>query len=153
MRGQILGVDVRSGDGLVAGEDGERYTFSPEDWAQHGEPSRGQLVDFEAAAGRARNVFPVPVAPAAAPPATPTSTAAAPVPTTDRNKYIAAVLAFLFGIFGIHRFYLGRVTSGIIMAVLTFTVIGALVTVPLSIVDMVRYLVMSDRDFAARYGR
>jgi len=148
MRGQILGVDVRSGDGLVAGEDGERYTFSPEDWAQHGEPSRGQLVDFEAAAGRARNVFPVPVAPAEAP-----LPAAVPVPTTDRNKYIAAVLAFLFGIFGIHRFYLGRVTSGIIMAVLTFTVIGALVTVPLSIVDMVRYLVMSDRDFAARYGR
>lgn len=149
MRGQILGVDVRSGDGLVAGEDGERYTFAPEDWAQHGEPMRGQLVDFEAAAGRARNVFPVPVAPAAA--ALPA--AAAPAPTTDRNKYIAAVLAFLFGIFGIHRFYLGRVTSGIIMAVLTFTVIGALVTVPLSIVDMVRYLVMSDRDFAARYGR
>ncbi|MHC9418746.1 TM2 domain-containing protein [Sphingomonas citri] len=149
MRGQILGVDVRSGDGLVAGEDGERYTFSPEDWAQHGEPSRGQLVDFEAAAGRARNVFPVPTAPAAAP----LPLAAAPAPTTDRNKYIAAVLAFLFGMFGIHRFYLGRVTSGIVMAVLTFTVIGALVTVPLSIVDMVRYLVMSDRDFAARYGR
>ncbi|WP_277981975.1 TM2 domain-containing protein [Sphingomonas phyllosphaerae] len=148
MRGQILGVDVRSGDGLVAGEDGERYTFAPEDWAQHGEPMRGQLVDFEAAAGRARNVFPVPVAPAVAP-----APVAAPVPTIDRNKYIAAVLAFLFGIFGIHRFYLGRVTSGIVMAVLTFTVIGALVTVPLSIVDMVRYLVMSDRDFAARYGR
>ncbi|MBY9062806.1 TM2 domain-containing protein [Sphingomonas yunnanensis] len=149
MRGQILGVDVRSGDGLVAGEDGERYTFSPEDWAQHGEPMRGQLVDFEAAAGRARNVFPVPVAPAA----TALPAPAASVPTTDRSKYIAAVLAFLFGIFGIHRFYLGRVTSGIVMAVLTFTVIGALVTVPLSIVDMVRYLVMSDRDFAARYGR
>jgi TM2 domain-containing membrane protein YozV len=152
MRGQILGVDVRSGDGLVAGEDGERYTFSPEDWAQHGEPMRGQLVDFEAAAGRARNVFPVPVAPAVAPASAP-SFVAAPVPTTDRNKYIAAVLAFLFGVFGIHRFYLGRVTSGIVMAVLTFTVIGALVTVPLAFVDMVRYLVMSDRDFAARYGR
>ncbi|MBW6528290.1 TM2 domain-containing protein [Sphingomonas sp. RHCKR7] len=150
MRGQILGVDVRSGDGLVAGEDGQRYTFAPEDWAQHGEPSRGQLVDFEAAAGRARNVYPVPVAPAARDAPLPV---AAPVPTTDRNRYIAAVLALLFGMLGIHRFYLGRVTSGIVMAVLTFTVIGALVTVPLSIVDMVRYLMMSDRDFAARYGR
>jgi TM2 domain-containing membrane protein YozV len=148
MRGQILGVDVRSGDGLVAGEDGERYTFAPEDWAQRGEPVRGQLVDFEAAAGRARNVFPVP---AVAEPSPLPAVAAAPVPTTRRNKYVAAALAFLFGIFGIHRFYLGRVTSGIVMAVLTFTVIGGLVTLPLSLFDMVRYLVMSDRDFAARY--
>lgn len=149
MRGQILGVDVRSGEGLVAGDDGQRYTFAPDDWAQHGEPSRGQLVDFEAADGRARNVFPVPVAAMSTEPAP--LPAASVAPTSGRNKYIAAVLAFLFGMFGIHRFYLGRVTSGIVMAVLTFTVIGTLVTFPLSLFDMVRYLVMSDREFAARY--
>ncbi|TCP33662.1 TM2 domain-containing protein [Sphingomonas sp. BK235] len=151
MRGQILGMDVRSGEGVVAGEDGQRYTFTPQDWAQHGEPSHGQMVDFEAAGSHARNVFPVP-APAGTPPAR-VAAVPVPAPVSDRNKYVAAALAFLFGVFGIHRFYLGRVTSGIVMTVLTFTLIGLLVTLPLSLIDMVRYLMMSDREFAARYPR
>ena len=40
MRGQILGVDVRTGDGLLTGEDGSRYRFSPGDWADRGEPAK-----------------------------------------------------------------------------------------------------------------
>ena len=46
MRGQVLGVDVRTGHGLLAGDDGRRYTFLPEDWAPAGEPAIGQTVDF-----------------------------------------------------------------------------------------------------------
>lgn len=72
---------------------------------------------------------------------------------TDRNKYIAAVLAFVLGTLGIHRFYLGRTGSGIAMLVMSITVIGLLVTGPWAFVDMIRYLIMSDRDFAARYAR
>ena len=41
MRGQVLGVDPRSGEGLVAGQDGQRYRFAPEDWAHRGEPAIG----------------------------------------------------------------------------------------------------------------
>ena len=33
MRGQVLGVDRRTGDGIVTGEDGRRYSFKPDDWA------------------------------------------------------------------------------------------------------------------------
>ena len=39
------------------------------------------------------------------------------------------------------------------MLLLTCTVVGLLATVPWSLVDMVRYLVMSDREFAVRYAR
>ena len=41
-------------------------------------------------------------------------------PTLQRkNKVIAAILCFVLGQIGIHRFYLGRVGSGILMCALT----------------------------------
>jgi hypothetical protein len=63
MRGQVLGVDPRTGEGIVAGQDGQRYRFAPEDWAHRGEPAIGIEVDFEAANDRALSVFPMPTAP------------------------------------------------------------------------------------------
>lgn len=148
MRGQVLGVDTRTGDGMVAGDDGRRYTFTPTDWAHRGEPAVGMYVDFETEETRALSIFPVPgtTPPAAA------STAPAPQ-LGDRNKYIAALLAFFLGPLGIHRFYTGRTGSGIAMIVLSCTVVGLIVSAPWALVDMVRYLMMSDREFAARYER
>jgi len=150
MRGQVLGVDTRTGEGLVAGDDGRRYRFTPQDWAQRGEPAIGVKVDFEAEGDRALSVFPMPAAVGdrhvlAPPPPR--------APVNDRNKYVAAVLAFLFGPLGIHRFYTGRTGSGIVMLVMSITVVGLILTWPWSFVDMIRYLVMSDDEFAARYPR
>ncbi len=150
MRGQVLGVDMRTGEGLVAGDDGRRYRFTPDDWAQRGEPSIGGQVDFETDGDRALSVFPLPVAAEARPVAAPPQRRE---PVTDRNKYVAAALAFVLGTLGIHRFYLGRTGSGIAMLVMSITVIGLLLTGPWALVDMIRYLVMSDREFAARYSR
>jgi TM2 domain-containing membrane protein YozV len=149
MRGQVLGVDTRTGDGIVSGDDGRRYAFRPADWAARGEPAVGMHVDFEVHENRALTIFPVP------------GTTPSPVPAaydreperSDRNKLVAALLAFLVGPLGIHRFYVGRVGSGIVMLLLSFTFIGLLVTVPWALIDMIRYLVMTERDFADRYAR
>ncbi len=149
MRGQVLGVDSRTGEGLLAGDDGQRYTFGPRDWAQHGEPSIGAQVDFETDDRFARNIFPLPVAANAVPVRAPASE----VPCNDRSKYVAAILAFFLGTLGVHRFYLGRTGSAIMMLVLTCTLVGALITGIWSLVDAIRYLMMSDREFAARYPR
>ena len=151
MRGQVLGVDSRTGEGQVAGEDGRRYVFSPADWAHRGEPAVGLTVDFDTDHNRALSLFPVPgsmptVAHSARPPL-------APEVVSDRNKYVAALLAFFFGLFGVHRFYLGRNGSGIAMLILSLTAVGLLATVPWAIVDTLRYLMMSDREFAHRYAR
>lgn len=150
MRGQVLGVDTRTGEGLVAGDDGNRYRFTPEDWAQRGEPAIGIKVDFESEGDRALSVFPLPevagVRQVVAPPPPRT-------PANDRNKIVAALLAFFIGTLGIHRFYLGRTGSGIVMLILSITLVGLLVTAPWALIDMVRYLVMSDEEFAARYQR
>ena len=148
MRGQILGVDTRTGDGLVAGDDGRRYTFRPDDWANRGEPAIGLQVDFDTEDTRARSVYPVP---GAMPPMR--QEAGARVVRNDRNKLVAALLAFFLGTLGVHRFYLGRTGSGILMLVLSITVIGLLVSAPWALIDMIRYLVMSDEEFAARYAR
>ena len=148
MRGQVLGVDVRTGHGLLAGDDGRRYTFLPEDWAPAGEPAIGQTVDFETSDTRALNVFPLPavLAPAVAP-------APPALPVGDRNKYVAAVLAFFLGTLGIHRFYLGRNGSGVAMLLLSLSMLGLILTGPWALIDTIRYLMMSDQEFAARYAR
>ncbi len=151
MRGQVLGVDTRTGEGLVAGDDGKRYRFTPEDWAQRGEPAIGLKVDFEFEGDRALSVFPMPDAAG-------TRHVLAPPPPrgeaiNDRNKLVAALLAFFLGPLALHRFYLGRTGSAIVMLVLSFTVVGMLITWPWALIDMIRYLMMSDREFAARYPR
>lgn len=107
------------------------------------------VVDFETQDKRALSIFPVP----GAAPATVAGAAPSRPVQTDRNKYIAALIAFVLGMLGIHRFYLGRTGTGIVMLVLTCTVVGMLITWPWSWIDMIRYLVMSDAEFEERYAR
>ena len=148
MRGQVLGVDHRTGEGIVAGEDGVRYRFTPEDWADRGEPAIGMRVDFETEPQRALALFPVP--------GTAPAKVQAPLPArprTDRDKLVAAALAFFLGTLGIHRFYTGRTGTGILMLVLTCTVVGLILTIPWAFIDMIRYLMMSHEEFEQRYAR
>jgi TM2 domain-containing membrane protein YozV len=147
MRGQVLGVDQRTGEGIVSGEDGRRYAFTPKDWAERGEPAIGMFVDFEAREQRALSIFPVPGA-------VPATVAASPARRArrERNKFAAALLAFFLGPLGIHRFYLGRTGSGIGMLLLTFTVVGLIVTVPWALIDTIRYLFMTHGEFEERYS-
>jgi len=150
MRGRVLGVDSRTGDGVVAGDDGHRYTFRPADWAARGEPAVGIEVDFETERNRALSLFPLPVAPTAV--AAAASPSVGHPPRTDRNKYLAALLAFVLGPFGVHRFYLGRTGSGIAMLILSITLVGILVSVPWAVIDTFRLLFMPDDEFARRYA-
>jgi len=145
MRGLILGVDRRSGDGQISGDDGKRYRFRPEDWADKIGPAVGALVDFDASEGRAVAVY-------RQPDTVPAIAQRSRRVRSDRNKWVAALFAFFFGIFGVHRFYLGKTASGIAMLVLTLTLVGVLVTGLWALVDCVRYLAMSHGEFEERYG-
>lgn len=146
MRGQVLGVDRDGREGRIAGDDGQRYWFEPDDWSDRIGPAVGAQVDFEVSNGRALRIYHVPGTVAPRP-------AADPARRRPRKDKVAAVLfAFFLGTLGIHRFYLGRTGSGIIMLLLSCTVIGLFVTAPWALIDAIRYLVMDNDDFHHRYG-
>jgi TM2 domain-containing membrane protein YozV len=74
----------------------------------------------------------------------------ASVKVSDKSWVMALGLVFFLGIFGVHRFYLGRNVSGGIM--LVCTVIGFLTLIPLiftglwAFVDFIRIIIGSLKD-------
>ncbi|NND05317.1 MAG: NINE protein [Saprospiraceae bacterium] len=79
----------------------------------------------------------------------------------NKKKGIAAILAILFGMFGLHRFYLGdKKSRGIGIALLTVSLVGIftgidfMVAVPaiLGFIDAVLFMAMSRLDFDRKYN-
>lgn len=148
MKGQILHLDQASGEGIITGADGRRYAFSAPDLRGSGEVARpGVAVDFEVEGdrARAREVYPDPGAPRPA-----------LVQFGDKNRIVAALLAFFLGGLGFHKFYLGYNTAGMVM--LACSLLGwVLFFIPTGIVGLVAlieaviYLTRSDEEFHRRY--
>ncbi|MBQ3920221.1 MAG: TM2 domain-containing protein [Oscillospiraceae bacterium] len=72
---------------------------------------------------------------------------------TDKNRTTAGILAILLGSLGVHKFYLGYTTQGIItiaVSLLTFG-IGAAVMEIIGIVEGIIYLGMSEEQFVNTY--
>ena len=70
-----------------------------------------------------------------------------------KNKYIAAVLAFLLGSFGAHKFYLRDPGSGIFYVILfmmtqEFFPVSAI----LGMIDGMRYLTMGQDEFDRKFN-
>jgi len=63
------------------------------------------------------------------------------------KKVPAGVLAILLGSLGIHKFYLGYTTAGIIQLVLGFCGIGGII----GLIEGIIYLTKSDEQFVAEY--
>lgn len=146
MQGQILDYSVQTNSGYVTGDDGNRYLFGGADWRGNRPPANGLRVDFTVEGELAKEVYVV--APAAG--------------TTpgEKNKLAAGLLAIFLGGWGIHKFYLGFTTSGLIY-LLTNT-IGLAVTwillfIPnivlgvMALIEGIIYLTKSDAEFYQTY--
>lgn len=70
------------------------------------------------------------------------------VSLSGRNRVVAAILALVFGGFGIHKFYLGKIGQGILYLVFCWTFIPTVV----GWIEGIIYLTQTDQDFAAEYG-
>ncbi len=68
-----------------------------------------------------------------------------------KEKVIAGILGILLGGLGVHHFYLGSTTAGVIELVATIFTCGLAALVGL--VEGVLLLVMNDDEFNARYNR
>ncbi len=148
MKGRVLEFSVQTNSGTISGDDGVRYTFAGSEWKESAPPARGQYVDFEVREGTSEvgGVYKAPGAVSA---------------DNSKQKLVAGLLALLIGGLGVHKFYLGYTSQGMILLlgtiaslVLTFVVIGLFMLVAIGVVVIVEgviYLTKSDEDFEQTY--
>ena|SRR5690554_6630715 len=65
-----------------------------------------------------------------------------------KNKIIAGLLAIFLGTFGIHKFYLGETSKGVLHLLFFWTGIPTIV----GIVEGIYYLIMKEHDFMQKYN-
>jgi TM2 domain-containing membrane protein YozV len=65
-----------------------------------------------------------------------------------KNKTTAGIFALLFGGIGIHKFYLGKIGTGIVYIFFCWTFIPAI----LGVIEGIKYLTMKDADFDVKYN-
>lgn len=66
----------------------------------------------------------------------------------DRSRTTAIILAFFLGAVGIHKFYLGQTTAGVVYLLFFWTCIPAF----LALIDFIVLLVMDDDKFDDKYN-
>ncbi len=95
---------------------------------------------------------PPPAAPSAPQPGYAPPTAPPPA-TGDKSKIVAGVLGILLGWLGIHKFYLGYVKEGLILAGVTLITFGTLswVSSLVGLVEGIIYLTKTDEEFRNTY--
>ncbi|MFV8751613.1 NINE protein [Nannocystaceae bacterium ST9] len=70
------------------------------------------------------------------------------VRVADRNKWVAVLLAFFAGGFGVHKFYLGQIGMGVVYLVFSWTLIPAFIAV----IECLLLAIKSDREFDLQYN-
>jgi len=156
MTGRIINYNAGIESGLVESEQSESYSFSGEVWGGSDLPQTGQLVDFETFWTFADSVTPAratgetgmfeafsnifkttmntlqPMGVKA--PVSPSfgrmfsnKTSSDKVPS-DKSKIAVFFLALFFGMYGVHKFYLGYVIPGLIHIAAIIVMVGLMVT-------------------------
>ncbi len=136
MEGTILGFNAEDGSGVITDKEGNRYRFEAEAWKGDKPAAAGLKVDFVPDGETAREIY-------------------LAVAGTEKSRVIAGVLAILLGVFGIHKFYLGYTTPGLVMLgitlvgiVLSVIVIGTFI---IAGIEGILYLTRTDADFVDTY--
>ena len=142
MKGQILNYTAQTQSGVIAGNDGKRYTFAASEWKDTIPPARGMNVDFEVQEGEAKAIY--------------RAMGCCSAVMSEKNKIVAGVLAILLGWLGAHKFYLGYIGPGLVFLltntvgwVLTIFMFGVpnFILGVIAVIEGILYLVSSDEEF------
>ncbi|WP_323012203.1 TM2 domain-containing protein [Castellaniella sp.] len=142
MKGKIIDFSVQNNQGLISGDDDNRYTFSGSEWKAQGVvPTVGSIVDFEVHEREARGVYQI---------------SAGAASSGLSKRVVAALFAFFLGGFGAHKFYLGLTKPAVIMLCLwifgwILFGIPTLVVSVIAFIEFVLYLTKSDEEFERIY--
>lgn len=143
MKGRILAFDWRVSEGVISGDDGNRYQFTQQEWRSQDQPRPDVGVDFIPDGANAKDIYLWAAS----------STAGSNL--TQSKRFIAGLLAILIGLWGIHKFYLGYKQEGIILLLAGtigwILVIPGMVAVVVAIVEGVIYLTKTDAEFDQLY--
>ncbi|MGC9424101.1 MULTISPECIES: TM2 domain-containing protein [Vibrio] len=138
MKGTIIDFNESQRLGLISGEDGQRYQLAMSEWKGSQFPKVGAAVDFSVEGDQSISVYPLSVS------------------SGSSKKIAAALLAFFFGAFGVHKFYLGYKKQGWIMLlgfIFGFILLGipSMIIGIIAFVEFIIYLTKSDEDFENIY--
>lgn len=139
MKGKVLDFKADAGVGVISAEDGQRYAFKAVQWQSAIEVVVGMAVDFVAVDGQAEAIY-----------------ADVTLSSGASKKVAAALFAFFFGVFGVHKFYLGYTKQGVIMALaflFGFILAGlpSLAVAIIAFIEFIIYITKSDADFEQTY--
>lgn len=144
MKGKVLDFNLQSGEGVISGADGQRYSFTNAEWKSSDvHPARDVEVDFAASEGVATGIYAE-------------AKAAASTTSGEKSKVVAGILALFLGAFGVHKFYLGCTTAGIVMLAVWFfglilVGIPSLIIGIIAFIEALIYFFKSDADFERIY--
>lgn len=74
-----------------------------------------------------------------------------PVNVSPKSRLAAFLLAFFLGGFGLHRMYVGKVASGVVMLLLTISVVGILIVGFWVLIDWIFILTGEFKDKEGRF--
>ncbi|HYG34034.1 MAG TPA: TM2 domain-containing protein [Clostridia bacterium] len=143
MKGTVLGFNEVTGEGVITGSDQNRYNFKRADWSGTQGPIAGYGVDFVGENGAATQIYVDPAVSGS---------------SSAKSKVAAGLLGLFFGAFGVHKFYLGSIKAGIIMALVSFFgfILFGIPTMVMGVIAFIEgiiYLTKSEPEFEAIYVR
>lgn len=138
MKGKILDFNIQESKGVILSEDGSRYNFVTAQWKGNKAPAVNQTVDFTVNGNDAESIYLQQSA------------------EGTKSKIVAGILALFLGGFGVHKFYLGCTTAGIIMLVVFlfgFIVLGipSFIIALIAFIEALIYFFKSDDVFEDTY--
>ncbi|MEM8799846.1 MAG: NINE protein [Pseudomonadota bacterium] len=149
MQGKVLTFDPNTGQGIISGDDGQRYNFDAAGLGGGVASVRaGQSVDFEIGdMGNASSIFVMQSG---------GQGGLGAEPVGQKNRVLAGLLGIFLGGLGVHKFYMGMTTAGLIMlGVCIFGVIifglGPIAMGIIGLIEGIIYITKTDQDFYDTY--